>query len=70
MAHVIMKKTVYDGKVYHRAGESVEITDEKAKMYIERGYAVVKVAPAVVETKVEVPAETKEEKIVYKKKKK
>lgn len=69
MAHVIMKKTVYDGKVYHRAGESVEITEEKAKMYIERGYAVVKSAPKA-EIKIEEPAETKEEKIVYKKKKK
>jgi len=69
MAHVIMKKTVYDGKVYHRAGESVEITDEKAKMYIERGYAT-EIAEKVVETKEEIPAETKEEKIVYKKKKK
>ena len=69
MAQVIMKKTVYDGKVYHRAGESVEITDEKAKMYIERGYATDVVEKAV-ETKEEVPAETKEEKIVYKKKKK
>lgn len=72
MVKLEMKKTVYDGKVYHKVNEIVEVTDEKAKMYIERGYAVAsqEVKPAIVETKEEIPAETKEQKVVYKTKKK
>lgn len=75
MAKVIMKKTVYDGKIYHKAGETVEISDEKLKFYLERGYAYKVEVPKAIErsepeTKEEIPAETKEEKIVYKKKKK
>lgn len=72
MIKLQMKKTVYDGKVYHKANEIVEVTDEKAKMYIERGYAFAhkEPKPEIVETKEEVSVETKEQKVVYKTKKK
>lgn len=79
MEKVLMKKTVHDGKVYHRAGELVEVKPEVAKWYLEKGFAVKlsqKIEEAVIEDlqepeiKVEAEAiETKEEKKVYRKRK-
>lgn len=79
MEKVLMKKTVHDGKVYHRAGELVEVKPEVAKWYLEKGFAV-KLSPKVEEAVIEdlqepeikIDAdviETKEEKKVYKKRK-
>lgn len=79
MEKVLMKKTVHDGKVYHRAGELVEVKPEVAKWYLEKGFAVKllpKVEEAVIEDlqepEIKIHAdviETKEEKKVYKKRK-
>jgi hypothetical protein len=79
MEKVLMKKTVHDGKVYHRAGELVEVKPEVAKWYIEKNFAVKlseKVEAAVIEDlqepeiKIEADTiETKEEKKVYRKRK-
>lgn len=79
MEKVLMKKTVHDGKVYHRAGDLVEVKPEVAKWYLEKGFAV-KLSPKVEEAVIEdlqepeikIDAdviETKEEKKVYKKRK-
>lgn len=74
MAKVLMLKTVYDGKVYHKAGEKVEISEEKFKSYIERGFAKEFVVEwedknQIIDSPVQVPTiETKEQK--FKKKKK
>lgn len=79
MENVLMKKTVHDGKVYHRAGELVEVKPEIAKWYLDKGFAVKlspKIEEAVIEDlqepeiKIEAETiETKEEKKVYKKRK-
>lgn len=79
MEKVLMKKTVHDGKVYHRAGELVEVKPEVAKWYLDKGFAVKlspKVEKAVIEDlqepeiKIEAETiETKEEKKVYRKRK-
>lgn len=79
MEKVLMKKTVHDGKVYHRAGELVEVKPEVAKWYLEKNFAVKlseKVEADVIEDlqhpeiKIEAEAiETKEEKKVYRKRK-
>jgi len=74
MAKVLMLKTVYDGKVYHKDGEQVEISEEKFKSYIERGFAKEIVskweeANVIIDSPIQVPTiETKEQK--FKKKKK
>ena len=77
MEKVLMKKTVHDGKVYHRAGELVEVKPEVAKWYLDKNFAVKlseKVEKAVIEDlqhpEIEVEEiETKEEKKVYRKRK-
>lgn len=79
MEKVLMKKTVHDGKVYHRAGELVEVKPEVAKWYLDKNFAVKlseKVEADVIEDlkhpeiKIEAETiETKEEKKVYRKRK-
>jgi hypothetical protein len=79
MEKVLMKKTVHDGKVYHRAGQLVEVKPDVAKWYLEKNFAVKlseKVEADVIEDlqhpeiKIEAETiETKEEKKVYRKRK-
>jgi len=61
---VKMIKNVYDGKVYHKAGQQVDITNDVATWYFSQGYAekihideptieIVKEEKAEIETKEE-----------------
>lgn len=61
MAKVLMLKTVFDGNIYHRAGQKIEINGETLKMYLQRNYAT------EIQEKIESETviESKEEKIVY-----
>jgi hypothetical protein len=77
MEKLLMKKTVYDGKIYHKAGELVEVSNEVAKWYLEKNFAA-KLDTKIVEELEEIEAEseaieseieTKEEKKVYRKRK-
>lgn len=77
MEKLLMKKTVYDGKIYHKAGELVEVSNEVAKWYLEKNYAA-KLDTKIVEELEEIESEseaieseieTKEEKKVYRKRK-
>lgn len=77
MEKLLMKKTVYDGKVYHKAGELVEVKSDVAKWYLEKNYAA-KLDQKIVEEleemesepeQIESEIETKEEKKVYRKRK-
>jgi ribosomal protein L9 len=81
MEKLLMKKTVYDGKIYHKAGELVEVSNEVAKWYLGKNFAA-KLDSKIVEELEEMEAEiekeseaieseieTKEEKKVYRKRK-
>lgn len=84
MEKLLMKKTVYDGKIYHKAGELVEVSNEVAKWYLDKNYAA-KLDVKIVEELEEIESsnlkwsnseevelnliETKEEKKVYRKRK-
>lgn len=77
MEKLLMKKTVYDGKVYHKAGELVEVKSDVAKWYLDKNYAA-KLDQKIVEEleemesepeQIEAEIETKEEKKVYRKRK-
>jgi hypothetical protein len=77
MEKLLMKKTVYDGKIYHKAGELVEVSNEVAKWYLEKNFAA-KLDTKIVEELEEIESEseaieseieTKEEKKVYRKRK-
>jgi len=69
---VKMIKTVFDGKVYHKAGQEVDITNDVAKWYFNNGYAEeIKIDESTIEIVPEQEViETKEEKKVYRKVKK
>lgn len=69
---VKMIKTVFDGKVYHKAGQEVDITNDVAKWYFNNGYAEeIKIDEPTIEIVPEQEViETKEEKKVYRKVKK
>lgn len=58
-----MQKTVFDGKVYHKAGEIVEIKDDLAAFYYSRKFAF-ELKEDVVQQLGEIEAEEKEEKPV------
>ena len=78
MAKLLMSRTVFDGKVYHKAGNIVEVKPEVEKWYLDKGFAnkidekiieeleEIENAPEEVEPEV---IETKEEKKVYRKRK-
>jgi hypothetical protein len=77
MEKLLMKKTVYDGKIYHKAGELVEVSNEVAKWYLGKNFAA-KLDSKIVEELEEIESEseaieseieTKEEKKVYRKRK-
>lgn len=77
MENLLMKKTVYDGKIYHKAGELVEVKSDVAKWYLDKNYAA-KLDQKIVEEleeiesmpeQIESEIETKEEKKVYRKRK-
>jgi hypothetical protein len=77
MEKLLMKKTVYDGKIYHKAGELVEVSNEVAKWYLGKNFAA-KLDTKIVEELEEIESEseaieseieTKEEKKVYRKRK-
>lgn len=77
MEKLLMKKTVYDGKVYHKAGELVEVKGDVAKWYLDKNYAA-KLDNKIVQELEEIESEsevieseieTKEEKKVYRKRK-
>ena len=77
MEKLLMKKTVYDGKIYHKAGELVEVSNEVAKWYLGKNFAA-KLDSKIVEElekieseseAIESEIETKEEKKVYRKRK-
>lgn len=77
MEKLLMKKTVYDGKIYHKAGELVEVSNEVAKWYLDKNFAA-KLDSKIVEEleeieseseEIESEIETKEEKKVYRKRK-
>lgn len=63
-----MLKNVYDGIVYHKAGQEVDVTNDVAKWYFDKGFAVeFKIDEPTIEIKEEkAQIETKEEKKVYK----
>lgn len=66
-----MLKTVYDGKVYHKSGQDVDVSNDIAKWYFEKGFAQeIKIDEPTIEITKEEKAEieTKEEKKVYKRK--
>jgi len=77
MEKLLMKKTVYDGKIYHKAGELVEVSNDVAKWYLEKNFAAkldVKIVEELEEIEsesesIESEIETKEEKKVYRKRK-
>ncbi len=81
MGKLLMKKTVYDGKVYHKAGELVEVSGPIEKWYLEKNYAAKldnKIVQELEEMEAEIESETeeieaeietKEEKKVYRKRK-
>jgi hypothetical protein len=81
MGKLLMKKTVYDGKVYHKAGELVEVSGNIEKWYLEKNYAAKldnKIVQELEEMEAEIESETeeiqaeietKEEKKVYRKRK-
>ena len=77
MEKLLMKKTVYDGKIYHKAGELVEVSNEVAKWYLGKNFAA-KLDSKIVEEleaieseseEIESEIETKEEKKVSRKRK-
>lgn len=61
MTKVLMQKTVFDGKVYHKAGEIVEIKDELAKFYYSRGFAF-ELKEEIIDELIELEEEEKQEK--------
>lgn len=61
MTKVLMQKTVFDGKVYHKAGQIVEIKPELAAFYYSRGFAF-ELKEQIIEELEEIEAEEKEEK--------
>ncbi len=61
MTKVLMQKTVFDGKVYHRAGQIVEIKDELAKFYYSRGFAF-ELKEEIIDELIEMEEEEKQEK--------
>lgn len=81
MGKLLMKKTVYDGKVYHKAGELVDVSGPIEKWYLEKNYAAKldnKIVQELEEMEAEIESETdeieaeietKEEKKVYRKRK-
>lgn len=77
MEKLLMNKTVYDGKIYHKAGELVQVSNDVAKWYLEKNYAA-KLDNKIVQEleeieseseEIESEIETKEEKKVYRKRK-
>jgi hypothetical protein len=84
MAKLLMSRTVFDGKVYHRAGNIVEVKPEVEKWYLDKGFAN-KIDEKIIEELEEIDSsnlkwtnpeevepeiiETKEEKKVYRKRK-
>jgi hypothetical protein len=77
MEKLLMKKTVYDGKIYHKAGELVEVSNEVAKWYLGKNFAdkldskIVEELEAIESESEEIESEieTKEEKKVSRKRK-
>lgn len=61
MTKVLMQKTVFDGKVYHKSGQIVEIKDELAAFYYQRGFAV-ELKKEIIQELEYMEAEEKEEK--------
>lgn len=61
MTKVLMQKTVFDGKVYHKSGQIVEIKDELAAFYYSRGFAI-EIKEQIIEELEEMETEQKEEK--------
>ena len=61
MTKVLMQKTVFDGKTYHRAGQIVEIKDELAKFYYSRGFAF-ELKEEIIDELIEMEEEEKQEK--------
>ncbi len=61
MTKVLMQKTVFDGKVYHKSGQIVEIKDELAAFYYQRRFAV-EIKEQIIDELEEMEAEQKEEK--------
>jgi predicted GNAT family acetyltransferase len=84
MAKLLMSKTVFDGKVYHKAGEIIEVKPEVEKWYLGKGFAK-KLDDKIIDELEEIESsnlkwtnpeviepeviETKEEKKVYRKRK-
>lgn len=78
MGKLLMSRTVFDGKVYHKAGNIVEVKPEVEKWYLEKGFAY-KFDDKIIEELEEIEdvavmpepevIETKEEKKVYRKRK-
>lgn len=78
MGKLLMSRTVFDGKVYHKAGNIVEVNSETEKWYLQKGFAykfddkIIEELEEIEETEIanepEV-IETKEEKKVYRKRK-
>jgi len=78
MGKLLMSRTVFDGKVYHKAGNIVEVKPEVEKWYLEKGFAY-KFDDKIIEELEEIEEvevmpepeviETKEEKKVYRKRK-
>jgi len=76
MAKVLMNRTVYDGKIYHRAGEKVNISGQILARYLSKNWAslIEEEAEKVEIKEIEIPQaaeiiETKEKKFKSKKNK-
>lgn len=66
-----MLKTVFDGITYHKSGQDVDVSNDTAKWYFDKGFAQeIKTDEPTIEIVKEEKAEieTKEEKKVYKRK--
>lgn len=71
MAKVLMKRTVYDGIIYHHAGKEYDISGATLKKYLEKDWCdTVSSSKEVAESPIVSHLESKEEKEVYETKEK